>query len=99
MLGTDVDLRFPYLCFCLHFHPDDVPPNSLNVLLSQLFDSPVPACQILLEGKRLLLVIYIIGEEKTFSSTLLDLLGSVPGAMQIKLKNENTDKWEKGLLL
>lgn len=65
MLGREnVDLRFPYLCFCFHIHSDDVLPTSLIVLVSQVFDLTPPVCQNLLEGKRVLLVIYIVGEGK-----------------------------------
>lgn len=89
----NVDLRFPYLCFCFHIHSDGILPNSLIVLISQLLDLTSPVCQNLLEGKRVLLVIYIVEEEKT-----IFLLSMVPGAMQIKLKNRKTGKWEKRLI-
>ena len=73
---SDVDLRFPGL----HMDLGAVLPKSFSGPLSQLFVS-VPLSQLLvspslayrniLEGKRWLLVIYIVGEGKPFSSPLL----------------------------
>lgn len=48
----DVDLRFLCFSFCLYFHPNAAVPNSLNILISQLFDSPSPAYQNLLEERQ-----------------------------------------------
>lgn len=49
----DVDPRVSCFNFCFHFHPNDVVPNSHNVLVSQLFDySSSIAYQNLLEGKK-----------------------------------------------